>query len=152
MPVGLWRNLRALVAWETFPWCDMSGRCVAHGCSGWPATYGCTSRWCAGSWAAAACTRGFSSRARRTWKTGLSSPCTPAPAAGRTWACCPAEKRGGILAERRRKWSYRCGGFLRWHAAVLQYMLLNQTVMWAAIKEHDPYCVILDISEIRITS
>lgn len=55
-------------------------------------TYGCTWRWCADSWAAAACTRGFSSRGRQTWRTGWFSRCTPSPGTGRTSPCCPVRK------------------------------------------------------------
>lgn len=62
-------------------------------------TYGCTWRWCADSWAAAACIRGFSSRGRQTWTMGLFSPGTPAPSTGRTSPCCPGGKMGHIWYE-----------------------------------------------------
>lgn len=55
-------------------------------------TYGCTWRWCAGSWAAGACTRGFSSHGRQTWRMGLFSPCIPSPGTGRISPCCPVRK------------------------------------------------------------
>lgn len=55
-------------------------------------TYGCTWWWCAGSWGAAACTRGSSSRGRQTWTLGWFSPCTLSPGAGRISPCCPVRK------------------------------------------------------------
>lgn len=55
-------------------------------------TYGCTWWWCAGSWGAAACTRGFASHGRQTWRMGLYSPCTPSPGIGRISPCCPVRK------------------------------------------------------------
>lgn len=61
-------------------------------------TYGCTWRWCAGSWAAAACTREFSSHGRQTWRRGLFSPCTPSPGNGRISSCCPVGKPEYIWA------------------------------------------------------
>lgn len=82
-------------------------------------TYGCTWRWCAGSWGVAACTRGFSSRGHQTWRMHLFSPCTRSPGIGQISPCCPGRKSAirdlatNELFIEVKLLNHRCG--LSWH-------------------------------------
>lgn len=86
-------------------------------------TYGCTWWWCAGSWAAGACTREFSSHGRQTWRRGLFSPCTLSPGNGQISPCCPVGKPEFI-------WATNKGGIHWSEVAEFQvYSSLSQHVL-----------------------
>lgn len=87
-------------------------------------TYCYTWWWCAGSWGAAACIRGFSSHGRQTWRMGLFPPCTLSPGTGQISPCCPVRESEicdlatKVLFIEVKLRNHRCG--LSWHILTLK--------------------------------